>query len=755
MNRRDLETKLQELFEGTLDEDSLADLQHELRTSPEAKDAYCEYAHLENGLQLRADGIDLLHSVPMERVIERRQKRHLRNAVLTAAALLMLSGLVATLVMIGRPEVPRLSVATTADSLWTLDGTDYKLETDEYHVTAGSTVQVDSGTLRLRFDSGDAMVIQGPARVSFPEINRPVLKRGWLWVDWAQPDGGIEITTPELMVRDIGTRFGVRVPAQGPAEIHLIDGKVEVFEKITRAKIVTLEPEERALSITGSGEISGLELARDPFINLDELLAQPGNYTTTLEAQNPSGYWRLNDVGATPLTNEVESGVVGRPHKTVSARQPGPGPDSGFRGFDEENRAVRLPGKHKGAQLSIGTTPVHSGVLFRDNFDGKGALDGSMPDVTTGRAKWVAASSPSSFGADGRFEGWGTSSDGRRGGSATLAFTPVDGVIYTLDASVRDLETKGAWIAMGFANGQSSAGSKDSRFLGGRVNGRAWMLARDGKGSRSNQAWLGASGTTGGTADGIPWSGPLANTLSPDLDLRIVLDTSGGPGHWAATWFAKQASNREFSVIRERALLINESISSVGFGLSSQGISGTIKSFSLRADPSELSDPSRQEAGAPARVARKEGAVSFWFRRPPEDKRREILWSAGEDPGDDAIHALLTPEGRVGFFMENGRYDVLITSEDRFADGRWHHIVTSWSPFAVELFLDGRLVAGDLDSRGMTQGVLSELRFGAGPDPLKPMPFSGWVDEIAFWNRPLSGTEVFHQFKAAKGSLSR
>jgi hypothetical protein len=304
---------------------------------------------------------------------------------------------------------------------------------------------------------------------------------------------------------------------------------------------------------------------------------------------------------------------------------------------------------------------------------------------------------------------------------------------------------------MGFSNGQSRAGSKECRFVGGRVNGRAWMLARDGKEPRSNQALLGTSGTTGGGADTVPWAGALAHEQCRDLDLRIVLDTSEGPGHWAATWMAKRPSAGEFEIVRERAMLINESINSVGIAVSSEGITGTIKSFSLRADPAHTNGPNQGMADSPARVARKEGALSFWFRRQPGGKRQEVLWSAGAGRDDDSIHALLTSDGRLGFFMENGRYDVLITSEESLADDRWHHVATSWSPSAVELYLDGRLVARDAGSRGMPEGVLNELRFGDGPAVRQPMPFAGWIDEIALWDRPLTAAEVAHQFRAAKG----
>ena len=72
MNRRELESRLQDLLEGRLEDQRLEELQEELRSNPDARDSYREYVHLQNGLQLRGEGIDLLHVVPMDRVVARR-----------------------------------------------------------------------------------------------------------------------------------------------------------------------------------------------------------------------------------------------------------------------------------------------------------------------------------------------------------------------------------------------------------------------------------------------------------------------------------------------------------------------------------------------------------------------------------------------------------------------------------------------------------------------------------------------------------
>jgi hypothetical protein len=156
-------------------------------------------------------------------------------------------------------------------------------------------------------------------------------------------------------------------------------------------------------------------------------------------------------------------------------------------------------------------------------------------------------------------------------------------------------------------------------------------------------------------------------------------------------------------------------------------------------------------ADGPARVARREGAVSFWVRRESGGEKPEILWSAGEGRKDSSIHACLTADGRAGFFMENGRYDVLLASEEPVSDGKWHHLVASWSPSAVDLYVDGVQVARDTEFRGAQHGILPELRFGGdGPDAGFGH-FSGSFDEIAVWDRPLTSVEVVHQFRSAQG----
>ena len=106
--------------------------------------------------------------------------------------------------------------------------------------------------------------------------------------------------------------------------------------------------------------------------------------------------------------------------------------------------------------------------------------------------------------------------------------------------------------------------------------------------------------------------------------------------------------------------------------------------------------------------------------------------------------------------IENGKFDVILSSTRSIVDGQWHHVAASWGSSAVDLYVDGKRVAHDDDFRILQEGVFSGryVRFGkpsAAMSHRRVQAFTGWVDEIALWNRPLTNVEVHHQFHSAQG----
>jgi ferric-dicitrate binding protein FerR (iron transport regulator) len=183
--------------------------------------------------------------------------------------------------------------------------------------------------------------------------------------------------------------------------------------------------------------------------------------------------------------------------------------------------------------------------------------------------------------------------------------------------------------------------------------------------------------------------------------------------------------------------------------------------------PGEDSQSVLYHLDSTAGVSLEEGSVAFWFRRSPDIETTEVLWYAGVPDGGGLgpqmeMHAFLSDAGRVQFFMENGKQDVLLSSSQNSADSQWHHVVASWRRGAVELYLDGQLAARDRGDRTTREHHLTgtNIRFGKTGSGRAPGPgdlgyFRGWVDEIALWNRALTETEVDLQFRAARAPALR
>lgn len=231
--------------------------------------------------------------------------------------------------------------------------------------------------------------------------------------------------------------------------------------------------------------------------------------------------------------------------------------------------------------------PATAETLFSHTFDGgTGGLNGTAVDVGTGN--WVA------FGgvtANGVFNSAVTTSAG--GGSATLAFSPSHGLQYHLDARITGVVGTGDWVALGFANGQSTTTGASHRFITaggtGAANvgpvGTAWMIFRGSNTANANMTFLGTgilNGTNQGNLNGAGW--PSLNHSGGSIDLRIVLDTTGGSGHWKATWLAKLPTDPAYTILRADVAVpvADESrFTSVGLAFSSGAIDGTLESVAL------------------------------------------------------------------------------------------------------------------------------------------------------------------------------
>lgn len=362
----DLWRALEELEESRLKPSQCEELATLLERSPAARRAYLEYFQQSAVLRMEAAK---LHEQGLLPVVDSalQTRRSFQVSVFAAAAVVALVAAVAAMIAVTRPKPARLAAVVAPETRWSIDGVAQNSGKESVSVVEGSTVKVLSGTVRLRLESGGLLVLQGPADVAFPTLHRPQLRQGWLWVDAAGSDKPFLIEAAGLRVRDIGTRFGVRVPMEGAVEVHLVGGRVEVLGSKSGEVLGDLKEGGRAFAFTTKGEEEELPLTTDPFPDLPSLLKRPANYRTTVLGQTPAGYWPLDEPKDGVLFNQIRESSSGFLGQAVRGGEPGPGREDGFPGFPGANRSLYLDG-----------SPEQSVVAGIDGLHGVSRKEGAV-----------------------------------------------------------------------------------------------------------------------------------------------------------------------------------------------------------------------------------------------------------------------------------------------------------------------------------------------------------------------------------------
>ena len=125
------------------------------------------------------------------------------------------------------------------------------------------TISIADGIVRLQFDDGVEVTLQGPASYELISPGRTRLHSGLLTGTVPPGAEGFQVDTPTAEVVDLGTVFGIELDAQGIALVSVFDGEVEVTPSSNNAAInkdkTRLVREGEAIRVTNTYEIQASE----------------------------------------------------------------------------------------------------------------------------------------------------------------------------------------------------------------------------------------------------------------------------------------------------------------------------------------------------------------------------------------------------------------------------------------------------------------------------------------------------------------
>lgn len=110
-------------------------------------------------------------------------------------------------------------------------------------------LQLRDGMAELCFFSGTKLIIEGPCEFKVDSKNAGTLERGRILVGNSGRKAGFHINTPRAVAIDLGGEFGIEVSESGEAQVHVLDGVVQValIEGNKPAKSVHLVTNESLL----------------------------------------------------------------------------------------------------------------------------------------------------------------------------------------------------------------------------------------------------------------------------------------------------------------------------------------------------------------------------------------------------------------------------------------------------------------------------------------------------------------------------
>jgi hypothetical protein len=232
MKRHTLE-QIDACLEGSLDEEGFASLQQELRENPDALDHYCRQAEIHGRLQWELG--EPAQSLFREATPAQRLPLPF-SLKLAAAAVLALSALFtfhltrpATTAGTQAPPAPESATLGRITRSLNAEWASHPHEPGDW--IGPGTFRLTAGSVEITFDCGATVLIEGNSTLTLSSPTRARLESGKATVDIPAQARGFVLETPSTLLSQHNSRFGVAVDGDGSAEVHVLQGRVELNGK--------------------------------------------------------------------------------------------------------------------------------------------------------------------------------------------------------------------------------------------------------------------------------------------------------------------------------------------------------------------------------------------------------------------------------------------------------------------------------------------------------------------------------------------
>ena len=300
---------LSRVLDWDLSPEEFAELEQHLTDSPEARARYMEYADLHTVLDLELQKISpqalgKSNVLDMDRIIRRQNRRTLKIAAFSAAAILLL-GLVTMRLFFVSEKEPTLVFETSPGTQFALTHSGTAEAPEGFVLEKGSRLQLSQGTVELTFASGVKSIVMAPADLTLHDDDTLFLNKGTAWFQVPQQAVGFNVKTSELDIVDLGTEFGVFAHADEHDEVHVMKGKVQVTTTRLRKESTTL--------------LAGGARRIDPIGRLTKIAPKATAFLTKLPESLPYLYWSFDTsdgfqvTGTHPAANDISITPVSSP----------------------------------------------------------------------------------------------------------------------------------------------------------------------------------------------------------------------------------------------------------------------------------------------------------------------------------------------------------------------------------------------------------------------------------------------------------